>query len=93
MQKHLVTAQPNERAIQSAQPTGSKWPKLADSRQAASENVTEESGHSSIALSGADVVGFHTSYKSALCTDRVRALGRSSSMSTGMGPAENGVIA
>ena len=29
MQKHLVTAKPNERAIQSAQPTGNQWPKLA----------------------------------------------------------------
>ena len=27
MQKHLVTAKPNERATQSARPSGNEWPK------------------------------------------------------------------
>jgi hypothetical protein len=45
MQKHLVTAQPNERAIQSAQPTGNEWPKLAGFGLTALGGANRESCH------------------------------------------------
>jgi hypothetical protein len=51
MQKHLLTAKPNERATQSAQPSGNQWPK-GDGRlmNGGSDNADAPGGHCNLSI-------------------------------------------